>query len=104
MFLAFVWAASHLGFPPGAQDILTELNSPEGDCPICLLPLAGAASGAEPVSAAVDQPVKLPCYHCLHRHDTLRCRNEIRVAALAHHVPRNAVCLSDHTFYCSNAV
>ena len=50
-----------------AQDILTELNSPDGDCPICLLPLAGEEDVAESVSAADERPVKLPCYHCLHR-------------------------------------
>ena len=66
---ACVCAAPPWGSAPDVQDILTEFNTPEGDCPICLLPLADAPSAAEPVSAAAYQTVKLPCYHCLHRCD-----------------------------------
>jgi hypothetical protein len=65
---------------PDVQDILTEFNSPDGDCPICLLPLAGAAGAAEPVLATADQPVKLPCYHCLHRCDVDAIIVRVRVS------------------------
>ena len=60
------WAGKAYVFPV-AQDFLTEMNSPDGACPICLLPLA-AGNGSRPVpSMAAEQPVKLQCYHCMHR-------------------------------------
>ena len=46
-----------------AQDAIDAANSPEGDCPICMFPLAGGSSGG------VAQ--KLPCFHCMHRWERL---------------------------------
>ena len=59
-------AALRHGVSAAAQDILTDFNTPEGDCPICLLPFASVANAAEQLPVAAEQPVKLPCYHCLH--------------------------------------
>jgi len=50
-----------------AQDILTEMNSPDGACPICLLRFAGAGGSPQGSPEAADQPIKLQCYHCMHR-------------------------------------
>ncbi|CAE7746239.1 Rnf25 [Symbiodinium pilosum] len=43
-----------------AQDMLTVLNSPSGDCAICLLELDADDAEADPV-------VRTPCYHAFHR-------------------------------------
>lgn len=41
-----------------AQDAIDAANSPEGDCPICMFPVADGGSG---------DAQKLPCFHCMHR-------------------------------------
>lgn len=49
-----------------AQDAVDAANSPEGDCPICIIPLAGSGSG-DGSSGGSGEAQKLPCFHCMHR-------------------------------------
>jgi hypothetical protein len=54
-----------------AQDAIDAANSPEGDCPICMFPLAGGGSGGgsgdSSSSDGSGKAQKLPCFHCMHR-------------------------------------
>ncbi len=42
-----------------ARNLLTDMNSPEGDCVFCLEPLSDPGGPSE-------QLQRLPCYHCFH--------------------------------------
>ena len=50
-----------------AQDAIDAANSPEGDCPICMFPLADSGSGDSSSSSGTGEAQKLPCFHCMHR-------------------------------------
>ena len=55
-----------------AKEQLTELNSPEGGCIICLEEFADTMT-------LEQQPSQLPCYHCFHRYrasSAARCRGQ----------------------------
>ena len=43
-----------------ARDLLTAMNSPEGDCVFCMRSLMEASSFGS------RELMKLPCYHCFH--------------------------------------
>ena len=45
------------------QDAVDAANSPEGDCPICMFPLAGGGGSG----GGGGEAQKLPCFHCMHR-------------------------------------
>lgn len=44
-----------------ARDVLTGMNSPEGDCIFCMDSLLDEAS-----TSGSQELTKLPCYHCFH--------------------------------------
>ena len=47
------------------RDVLTALNSPEGDCVFCRCALVDDPAQGTSCSQE-DQPVRLPCYHVYH--------------------------------------
>eukprot|EP00232_Nephroselmis_pyriformis_P001630 CAMPEP_0182905342 /NCGR_PEP_ID=MMETSP0034_2-20130328/32876_1 /TAXON_ID=156128 /ORGANISM="Nephroselmis pyriformis, Strain CCMP717" /LENGTH=263 /DNA_ID=CAMNT_0025040745 /DNA_START=138 /DNA_END=926 /DNA_ORIENTATION=+ len=44
-----------------AQDLLTDINSPEGDCPFCIMPIVDAGGGSSRGHMKL-----LECFHCAH--------------------------------------